>query len=246
MELRESQSLRGSWHIDSILTTSTCVVNTINSKKAGNARAAGSRSFSNCTGHYYLLIPAMSAPAGDPTDALAHHENENPVVFLDVSIGGAAAGRITLELFADVVPRTAENFRQFCTGELRRNGVPVGYKGAPFHRVMRDFMVQGGDILHGDGTGCTSIYGGRFEDENFALRHSGPGVLSVANSGPNENGCQFFITCTRCDFLDGKHVVFGKVTSQAGMAVLRKLENVAADGNGKPSVACVVTECGQM
>lgn len=125
----------------------------------------------------------------------------NPVVFFDINIGqNQLAGRIKMELWADLCPKTAENFRQLCTGELRKAGLPQGYKGCPFHRVIKDFMVQGGDFLKGDGTGATSIYGGRFNDENFIARHTGPGVLSMANSGPNSNGCQFFITCAKTDW----------------------------------------------
>lgn len=191
----------------------------------------------------------MSLPVGDPTDALAHHDDTNPIVFLDVSIGPTSAGRITLELFADVCPQTAENFRQFCTGEYRPNGKPVGYKEARFHRVIKDFMIQGGDFLNGDGTGCTSIYAGKsFPDESLgALRHSGPGVLAMANSGPNSNGSQFYITCTQCDFLDRKHVVFGKVTNDESLLVVRKIENVAVAGvNGRPNADVVITQCGEM
>ena len=108
-----------------------------------------------------------------------------------------------MELFADVEPKMAENFRQFCTGQFRKDGVPTGYKGSSFHRVIKDFMIQGGDFVNGDGTGVTSIYRGLFPDENFKLRHSAPGRLSVANSGPSTNGCQFFITCSKCDWLMG-------------------------------------------
>ncbi|KAF0532943.1 cyclophilin-like domain-containing protein [Gigaspora rosea] len=170
-------------------------------------------------------------------------EKENPIVFFDISIGGQPAGRMKIELFADVVPKTAENFRQLCTGEHKKNGVPQGYKSATFHRVIKDFMVQGGDFVKADGTGSFSIYGEKFPDENFDLKHSGPGLLSMANSGPNTNGCQFFITCAKCDFLDGKHVVFGKLID--GLLTLRKIENVSTGPGNRPKLPVVITECGQ-
>ena len=167
-----------------------------------------------------------------------------PVVFFDMTIGGAPAGRIEMTLRADVVPKTAENFRQLCTGEFRQGGKPVGYKGTPFHRCIKGFMVQGGDFVRGDGTGCLSIYGDKFEDENFDLKHTGAGLLSMANNGPGMNGCQFFITCDACDWLDGKHVVFGKVVD--GMLTVRKLESVTVGPNSKPKLPIVVTQCGEM
>ncbi|ERE83151.1 peptidyl prolyl isomerase h [Lynx pardinus] len=118
--------------------------------------------------------------------AVANSSPVNPVVFFDVSIGGQEVGRMKIELFADVVPKTAENFRQFCTGEFRKDGVPIGYKGSTFHRVIKDFMIQGGDFVNGDGTGVASIYRGPFADENFKLRHSAPGLLSMnVPTGPN-------------------------------------------------------------
>ena len=171
---------------------------------------------------------------------------ENPVVFFDVTIGGASAGRITCELFADVAPRTAENFRRMCTGEFRtREGEPRGYKNCAFHRVIKDFMIQGGDFVNGDGTGCVSVYGSKFDDEPFVGRHTGPGLLSSANSGPNTNGYQFFITCAKTEWLDDKHVVFGRVLGD-GMLVVRKVENVATGGGNKPKLPCVISECGEM
>ncbi|PHU09812.1 Peptidyl-prolyl cis-trans isomerase H [Capsicum chinense] len=170
---------------------------------------------------------------------------KNPVVFFDVTIGNIPAGRIKMELFADITPKTAENFRQLCTGEFRKAGVPQGFKNCQFHRVIKDFMIQGGDFLKGDGSGCVSIYGSKFEDENFIAKHTGPGLLSMANSGPNTNGCQFFVTCAKCDWLDNKHVVFGRVLGD-GLLVVRKIENVAVGANNKPKLACMIAECGEM
>jgi len=169
----------------------------------------------------------------------------NPVVFFDVSIGTMEVGRMIFELFADVTPRTAENFRQFCTGEMKnKDGLPIGYKGSVFHRVIKDFMCQGGDFLNQDGTGSMSVYGPTFDDENFTLSHDSPGLLSMANSGPNTNGCQFFITCGPADFLNGKHAVFGKVID--GLLVLRKIENVPVGANHRPKVEINITNCGQL
>ncbi|KAJ1019012.1 hypothetical protein NDA18_006163 [Ustilago nuda] len=170
--------------------------------------------------------------------------NGRPIVFMDISIGETAAGRLKFELFSDVVPRTAENFRQLCTGELRRNHVPVGYKDCIFHRIIKDFMCQGGDFINADGTGSESIYGEKFEDENFIMKHDKAGLLSMANSGPGTNGCQFFITAQPCPFLDGKHVVFGQVVD--GLLTLRKMENVATGPNHRPKMAVRVTQCGEM
>jgi len=169
----------------------------------------------------------------------------NPVVFFDLTVGDVPAGRIKMELWADVVPKTAENFRQFCTGEYRRNGLPVGYKGCVFHRVIKDFMIQGGDFLKGDGTGCVSIYGTRFQDENFTARHTGPGILSMANSGPGTNGCQFFVTTAKTEWLDQKHVAFGRVLGDS-MLVVRKIENIATGAGNKPLMTVRIAECGEM
>jgi len=170
----------------------------------------------------------------------------NPVVFFDISIAGSPMGRIKMELFADTVPRTAENFRQFCTGEFMRNGNPVGYKGSPFHRVIKGFMLQGGDFMKQDGTGRMSIYGDSFADEDFSIQHVGPGLLSMANSGANTNGCQFFITCAKCEWLDDKHVVFGKVIDEESLLVVRKIENVSTGQANKPKLPVIIEQCGEL
>ncbi|PFH34853.1 U-snRNP-associated cyclophilin family protein [Besnoitia besnoiti] len=171
---------------------------------------------------------------------------DNPVVFLDIAIGSHEVGRIKIELFKNIAPKSAENFRQFCTGEFRQNQVPIGYKGVSFHRIIKDFMIQGGDFVKGDGTGCLSIYGSSFADEAFVLPHFRSGLLSLANSGPNTNGCQFFITCTKCDWLNKKHVVFGQVLGKDSMQVVRKIEHVTVDSNNRPRVPVTVTQCGEL
>jgi peptidylprolyl isomerase len=169
----------------------------------------------------------------------------NPRVFFDITIGDKAAGRITFELFADVVPKTAENFRALCTGEkgMGKQGKPLHYKGSRFHRIIQQFMCQGGDFTRGNGTGGESIYGNKFEDENFKLKHTTPGLLSMANAGPGTNGSQFFITTIVTDWLDGKHVVFGKVVD--GMDVVKKME-AAGSRSGQTSADVVITDCGEL
>jgi peptidylprolyl isomerase len=169
----------------------------------------------------------------------------NPKVFFDVTIGGAPAGRIVMELYADTVPRTAENFRALCTGEkgVGKQGKPLHFKGSAFHRVIPDFMCQGGDFTKGNGTGGESIYGEKFADEKFARKHTGPGVLSMANAGPNTNGSQFFICTVACPWLDGKHVVFGQVVD--GMDVVKAIEKVGSR-SGTTSKPVVIADCGQL
>mmetsp|Transcript_3324 Transcript_3324/g.6762 ORF Transcript_3324/g.6762 Transcript_3324/m.6762 type:complete len:179 (+) Transcript_3324:14-550(+) len=168
-----------------------------------------------------------------------------PIVFFDISIGGRPTGRIEMTLRGDVVPRTTENFRALCTGELGagRSGKPLHFKGSIFHRVIPGFMCQGGDFTRGNGTGGESIYGEKFSDENFDLKHAGPGVLSMANAGPNTNGSQFFLCTAKTDWLDGKHVVFGKVTK--GMEVVSAIEQVGSEA-GRTRVPVLITDSGQL
>ena len=171
--------------------------------------------------------------------------SSNPRVFFDIHIDGTPAGRLVFELFADVVPKTAENFRALCTGEKGsgRSGVPLSYKGSSFHRIIPDFMCQGGDFTAGNGTGGESIYGMKFEDENFQHKHTKGGLLSMANAGPNTNGSQFFITTAVTPWLDGKHVVFGEVCE--GLAVLQAIET-RGSRSGKPSATVVIADCGEL
>jgi cyclophilin family peptidyl-prolyl cis-trans isomerase len=161
-----------------------------------------------------LTLPPALALSG--RSALAQPAGKQKV-FFDIEIGGKSVGRVVMELRGDVVPRTAENFRALCTGEKG-----FGFKGSSFHRIIPGFMCQGGDITKGDGTGGISIYGPNFADENFQLKHTGSGILSMANRGPNTNSSQFFLTVAATPWLDGKHVVFGAVVD--GLSVVAAME----------------------
>jgi peptidylprolyl isomerase len=187
---------------------------------------------------------SMYAEKDEVYDPDAAHEG--PKCFFDMEMGGEKLGRIVFQLYADTTPKTAENFRALCTGEKGDGvaGKPLHYKGSTFHRVISDFMCQGGDFTNGNGTGGESIYGEKFADENFRVKHTKPGLLSMANAGPNTNGSQFFITTAVTSHLDGKHVVFGEVVE--GMEIIKKIEACEKGASDKPVQDVVIADCGEI
>ncbi|XP_071386493.1 E3 SUMO-protein ligase RanBP2 isoform X6 [Centroberyx affinis] len=196
------------------------------------------KTFCECQSHMGQSSDDASISSPQKSRAQEHSRESNPRVFLTVAADGETLGTVTIELFSHIVPKTAENFRVLCTGEKG-----FGLRNSIFHRVIPDFMCQGGDITNQDGTGGKSIYGGKFEDENFDVRHTGPGLLSMANRGRDTNNSQFFITLKKAEHLDFKHVAFGWVRD--GMDVVRQMGELG-NKTGKPSKNIVITDCGQL
>ncbi|KAJ3361933.1 peptidyl-prolyl cis-trans isomerase cpr6 [Allomyces javanicus] len=203
----------------------------------------------------WIYYADRSAAAASTTDTDSSSSNmvattsassTNPRTYFDFTLGGQPLGRVVFELYDTDVPKTAENFRALCTGEkgIGKAGKPLHYKGATFHRVIKNFMIQGGDFTAGNGTGGESIYGEKFEDEAFVHVHDQPFLLSMANAGPNTNGSQFFITTTLTPHLDNKHVVFGRVVQ--GKNIIRTVEYTATGASNKPLRDVVIADCGEL
>jgi len=201
------------------------------------AKAKEKKAFANLFSQQLYTETEEKSDYSDPS---------NPRVFMDIQIGQKEPKRIEFELYKNLVPKTAENFRALCTGEkgVGQSGKPLHYKGSAFHRLIKDFMLQGGDFTQGNGTGGESIYGEKFEDENFKCKHKKRGDLSMANAGKNTNGSQFFICFKKTEWLDNAHVVFGRVSK--GIELLDEIEAIPTESGDKPSEPIVIVDCGEV
>jgi len=196
-------------------------------------------------GSLYDDVPNKMVPEIAGERAIPKEINpKNPKAFFEISVGDEKVGRIEFELFKDAAPMCAENFRKLCIGDSTHENIALNYKGSIFHRVIKNFMIQGGDFENGNGTGGCSIYGRSFNDESFTYRHEHEGLLSMANSGPHTNGSQFFITLKTTEWLDGKHVVFGRVIK--GIEVVKMIEGVETGENDVPKKEVKIVECGEI
>ena len=197
--------------------------------------------FGIITAVFYLYKAFSGGPSSENDPEL---EKITKTVYFDIKIGEKDVGKIVIGLFGDTVPQTVENFRSLCVGNKKSpDGVKLAYKGTIFHRIIPNFMIQGGDFTHGNGRGGLSIYGKKFRDENFRLSHVAPFYLSMANAGPHTNGSQFFITTQATPWLNGKHVVFGKVIS--GQDVVQEIEKMG-QRTGHPKARCCIVDCGEI
>jgi peptidylprolyl isomerase len=195
---------------------------------------------------FLAVVCAVAALSGAEAKKKKKGPKITTRVFFDVQIGSGKTERVTIGLYGDVVPKTVENFRALCTGEMGmgKKGKALHYKGSAFHRIIPNFMIQGGDFTDGNGMGGESIYGETFKDENFKLKHAGPGTLSMANAGPDSNGSQFFICTAETSWLDGRHVVFGRVLKD-GMSTIKKIEQVGSQ-SGTPSMQVTIVDSGEL
>jgi peptidylprolyl isomerase len=227
------------------MTRLLCVCVCVYSGPRGFSRKEYHARILSCDPIVFLTFSSTTTTTTMPFSTFAQPKVTHKV-FFDIQIGDNEPERIVMGLYGKTVPKTVENFRALCTGEkgVGKKGKPLHYKGSIFHRIIPNFMVQGGDFTDGSGIGGESIYGEKFADENFKLKHTGPGTLSMANAGPNTNGSQFFICTVKTSWLDGRHVVFGRILDN-GMDVMKRVEAVGSQ-SGTPSTTVTIVDSGEL